>query len=149
MNISTYEARIKALEDQLNPPGPETGLVSVVVTPDITLSDGKSLNAKIAEFMPMQSGEISVAGTPHNTVQFEEGTEFTFTVTPGSDWYGAGIIPKQGMVTGEQGTPLVFTEKVFSDGGVTLNLAPKCGAAKSLPPGDDSPIISINISKNI
>ena len=97
----------------------------------------------------MQSGDISVAGTPHNTVQFEEGTEFTFTVTPGSDWYGAGIVPGQGMVTGEQGVPLVFTANVLSDGGETLNLAPACGATESLPPGDDSPIISIDIAKNI
>lgn len=99
--------------------------------------------------MPMQSGNISVAGTPHNTVQFEEGTEFAFTVTPGSDWYGAASVPGEGMVTGEQGVPLVFTANVFSDGGVTLNLAMPCGAAESLPPGDDSPIIGINIAKNI
>lgn len=96
----------------------------------------------------MQSGDISVEGTPHNTVQFEEGTEFTFTVTPGSDWYGVAIVPEEGMVTGEQGVPLVFTANVLSDG-VTLNLASACGATESLPPGDDSPIIIINIAKNI
>lgn len=37
MNISTYEARIKALEDQLNPPGPAGGLVieSITISPDV------------------------------------------------------------------------------------------------------------------
>ena len=45
MNISTYEARIAALEAQLGPePVPETGLVSIVFDPDIHLKTNKTIN---------------------------------------------------------------------------------------------------------
>lgn len=102
--------------------------------------------------MPMQSGEISIAAAPHSSVQFEEGTEFTFTTTPGSDWYGEGIVPGYGMVTGEQGAPLVVTTSVLktaTQGGFKLYLRPVFGAAESLPPGDESPMIVIEIVKQI
>jgi len=88
MNISTYEARIAALEAQLGPepgPTPETGLASVVVTPDITLSDGTSLNAKLAAMMPV--AESSVNWIDYAAPSLTVGTKYTVRVTPGENWY--------------------------------------------------------------
>lgn len=84
MNISTYESRIKALEDQLNPPGPgtENGLVSVVFTPDIILHGGESLNSKIAALMPMGP----VAHTLEEMTDGFTATEYTVAVTPSQSW---------------------------------------------------------------
>ena len=61
MNISTYEARIKALEDQLNPPGPsgEGGILSVTVTPDITLFDGTTLSDWLSDTLPIAEGVVN------------------------------------------------------------------------------------------
>ena len=89
MNISTYEARIKALEDQLNPPGPAvSGLLSVVVNPEITLADTTSLNAKISEMMPIEPSndpmfirETLLAGA------LVAGNVYNVSVTPSPDWY--------------------------------------------------------------
>lgn len=87
MNISTYEARIAALEAQLGPgpgpSGPTTGLLSVTVNPDITLSDNSSLNDALADLMPIESGDsktLSVTGDINTDV------DYTITATPGSEW---------------------------------------------------------------
>lgn len=84
MNISTYEARIAALEAQLGPgPGPKTGLLSVVFNPDITLDDESSLNEMLADLMPIESGDsktVSVRGFINTDV------DYTVTATPGSEW---------------------------------------------------------------
>ncbi len=86
MNISTYEARIAALEAQLGPgpePVQETGIVSVVVTPDITLSDGTSLNAKLAEMMPIESGQENINTQSVGALE----TQYQVTIKPGTTWH--------------------------------------------------------------
>ena len=112
MNISTYEARIKALEDQLNPPAPggSTGLLSVTVSPDITLSDGTSLNAKLAAMMPLEPGaEQRILDT---NAEFSQDTEYTVTAKPGNEWYGV-VFGQTGQTIGDTaGAP------------VSLNLTP-------------------------
>lgn len=87
MNISTYEARIAALEAQLGPEpgpsGPTTGLLWVTVSPDITLSDNSSLNDALGDLMPIESGDsktLSITGDINREV------DYTVTATPGSEW---------------------------------------------------------------
>lgn len=109
MNISTYEARIKALEDQLNPPGPggSTGLLSVTVSPDITLSDGTSLNAKIAEHMPiLDTGEFPLNFNTQNAL--EDGVAYSVTATPGSTWQASIYNGDEGS-SGTIGQPVTIT----------------------------------------
>lgn len=92
MNISTYEARIAALEAQLGPgpgPIPETGLVSAVVTPDITLDDGTTINSKLAALMPIVSGDDQYLQYT-SASPLTESANYTITITPVSNWY-AGV----------------------------------------------------------
>lgn len=105
MNISTYEARIAALEAQLGPgpgPVPETGLASMVVTPNILLSDGTTINEKLGELLPMISGNKNVQYET-TAEQIPVTTTFNVEITPGSEWYAL-----KGF--GEQGRP-IFGEK--------------------------------------
>lgn len=138
MNISTYESRIKALEDQLNPPGPsgpETGLVSVVVTPDITLSDGTSLNAKLAAMMPKASGREVINENSLGALE----ADYRVTVKPGTDWYAY----KSGTTFGAQG------EQVYNDEHVESGMAfGTTAAATEDTSNQDAPnaVIRINIT---
>ena len=100
--------------------------------------------------MPKQTGGSEINTSPASDAEFEEGTEFTFTITPGTEWYAVGIVPGQGMVPGENGQPLTFTTSVLKtvkQGVSEFYLRPVLGAAESLPPNDDSPIITINITR--
>lgn len=85
MNISTYEARIKALEDQLNPPGPggEPYVISAVVTPNITLNEGGTINEKLAALMPITENQENQNYGASLTV----GDTYTVRVTPGENYY--------------------------------------------------------------
>ena len=52
MNISTYESRIKALEDQLNPPAPEDPeIMSMTITPNKTDVNGNNIQDLINDFI--------------------------------------------------------------------------------------------------
>lgn len=126
MNISTYEARIAALEAQLGPgpgPAPETGLVSMVVTPDILLSDGTTINEKLGELLPMASGTKSVT---YNTTadQIPVTTTFNVEITPGSEWYGLKGFSEQGQpIMGEKGEKTSLSFTTHNEGSRELILA--------------------------
>lgn len=99
MNISTYEARIAALEAQLGPgpgPVPETGIVSIKITPDLTLVGDVSLNSALRERLPLNSGEQEF--TFNSIDHLENGDTYTVKVTPGTTWQ-ANIVD-----SGEPGT---------------------------------------------
>lgn len=135
MNISTYEARIAALEAQLGPgPGPvqETGLVSVVVTPDIALSDGNSLNNIIATHMPLVSGEKIEALTREALA-----TEYTVTITPGSSW--KAFFTGDGSDAGSVGETI---SKVYN---VSENTLTFDVFASSDPLDDEAPFAEIEV----
>lgn len=124
MNISTYEARIAALEAQLGPgPGPETGLVSMVVTPDILLSDGTTINKKLGELLPMISGNKNVH---YETTadQIPVTTTFNVEITPGSEWYGLkGFSEQDKPIFGEKGEKNSISWTPFNEGSRELILA--------------------------
>lgn len=136
MNISTYEARIKALEDQLNPPAPggSTGLLSVTVSPDITLDDGTSLNAKLAAMMPLrwEDGTVDPEYPTDHTMDIEFNTEsqmgssHTVTVKPSVNRYAMSYDKDQHPVFGQLGQEITF-DADLSDG----NLVATFGAADS------------------
>lgn len=142
MNISTYEARIAALEAQQGPePGPvqETGVISITVHPDILLNNGNTLNDKLSLLMPStKEGQIF---SDHTTDTAMEKT-YNITVVPGSAWYGF-----VGNAIGEEpGQPVT--------GSVTLNyeqdhehLAVNAGALSD-PHNESAPylIVSIDVS---
>lgn len=145
MNISTYEARIAALEAQLGPgpgpepgPVPETGLVSVVVTPDILLSDGTTINEKLGEMLPMASGtkKETFATTAD---QIPVTTTFNVDIVPGSEWYGSSGVDGEGQpIFGEKGerTSESFTPQNEASRELILNIFG--GAASSTDTSDPS-----------
>lgn len=146
MNISTYESRIKALEDQLNPPAPSgsTGLLSVVVSPDINLNDGTTLNAKLAALMPVEPDEA-----PHivetNAVVVED-TEYTVTATPGSGWYGVAFGPEGQAIGDTAGTPVSLSLTPTVSGG-DIQLAVTAGASATGTEEGQASIVSLQLSR--
>ena len=137
MNISTYEARIKALEDQLYPPGEATGLLSLIVSPDITLSDSSSLNSKLAELMPVENG-VNVLDFVANALTV--GDKYSFTYTPSSGYYaydfsGGDPVPA--------GTPVTATAEVeFSPDGPHIEMVAVVGPTIDF---DESTAIGISL----
>lgn len=115
MNISTYEARIKALEDQLNPPGPSGG----VAIESITLSpDYGGINAILEDMtFDYESGETDVLQPPWaRNFYAERGTTdaipetIDVTVTPGEGLYAfVRDIGGNTIYYGELGSPATFT----------------------------------------
>lgn len=68
------------------------------------MSDGTTLNAKLAAMMPMASGVKSISIPPETPP--EDGTEYSFVVTPASGdmaGYKAGI---ENTLSDEKGAPL-------------------------------------------
>lgn len=146
MNISTYESRIAALEAQLGPgpgPGPKTGLVSIVFDPDIPLKTNKTINETLSEITPKESGTEMISA---ETKTFDEGDEYSFTITPGNEWYGVGVT-SGGMGSGDRGKPYTAVAQVVKDAdnnNLVLNIG--AGAAATIPPEDqDSPLVQIMI----
>lgn len=111
MNISTYEARIAALEAQLGPepgPGTETGILSVVVEPNIPLEGGSTVNDELSAVMPVTSGNtLGFTKTP--LTPLVESSTYTVTVTPGSNWYAAIDRPHEA----EKGAPVSKTISII------------------------------------
>lgn len=109
MNISTYEARIAALEAQLGPgPGPVTGggILSVVLTPDITLAGNVSLNDGLTGVMPIEYGESK---TKEGICDIEPNTPFNIELTPDSNGYPFYEDPSSGdYVVGDKGQSMKF-----------------------------------------
>ena len=143
MNISTYEARIKALEDQLNPPGPggATGLLSVTVNPDI-----RGVNAQLAAMLPLLTGNREITILDENV---QEGDTFTVSVTPSSDWKAVAFDPDGGggMVPGETGETYTRTFEVHSEddqGYLTVN----CAASEEIPPASETDAALVKIQIN-
>ena len=115
MNISTYEARIAALEAQLGPgPVPETGLVSMVITPDILLTDGTTINEKLNTFLPKESGVENL--TFETTAdQIPVITTFNVEIVPGSEWYAVNGFDEQHDPTfGEKGAKMKTTLDILT-----------------------------------
>lgn len=109
MNISTYEARIAALEAQLGPgPGPVTGggILSVVLTPDITLVGNVSFNDGLTGKMPIEYGESK---TEEGVCDIEPNTPFNIELTPDSNGYPFYEDPSSGdYVIGDKGQSMNF-----------------------------------------
>ena len=142
MNISTYESRIKALEDQLNPPAGANGLLSLVITPDITLSDSSSLNAKLAEMMPVENG-VNVLDFVANALTV--GDNYSFTYTPSAGYYAYGM---DGGDHTPAGTPVTATAEVeFSPNGPHIEMVAVVGPTIEF---DESTAVglSLDISAN-
>lgn len=115
MNISTYESRIKALEDQLNPPAPGGGLVieSITLSPDLG-----GINAILEDMtFDYESGATDGPRPPWaTTFKAESGTAETLpetidvTVTPAEGLYAyARDMGGNTIYYGEIGSPATFT----------------------------------------
>ena len=144
MNISTYEARIKALEDQLNPPAPggSTGLLSVTVSPDITLSGGTSLNAKLAAMMPLEpDARQDIVETD---AEVAEDTEYTVTAKPGSEWYGIVVGPSGRAIGDTAGAPVSLNCTTIIDGH-DIVLGVLGGASTTGTEEGQASVVSLNI----
>ena len=116
MNISTYEARIAALEAQLGPdPGPSGGVAieSITLSPDIN-----GINAILAATQfnyedgePLDDGPAWSRGfnITRNTTETLPST-IEVTVTPRDDLYVMYQDQKNGTIAyGEKGEPVTFT----------------------------------------
>ena len=79
---------------------PVDGLMSVTVTPDITLNDETSLNEKLAELMPIAIGDNQTLSVNATLV---DDTKYTVTITPGSDFFAFGDTLAQ-----QKGEPLTI-----------------------------------------
>lgn len=85
MNISTYEARIAALEAQQGPgPSDEGGILSVTVTPDINLSLGGTLNSWLSDNLPLADGKISQLLSSQDALINDQ--MYEVSATPGGNW---------------------------------------------------------------
>ena len=119
MNISTYESRIKALEDQLNPPGPSGNagnIVSISISPDFG-----NVNSKLAAMMPLRwedgtpNEELSESNRFHKIdISSDEAPEqpeqVSITVTPSSGGYPVAYNQADDQVTfGEKDEPMIVT----------------------------------------
>lgn len=124
MNISTYESRIKALEDQLNPPAPSGGVAieSITLSPDIN-----GINAILAATQfNYEDGESMGDGAPawargfnitRNTTETLPNT-VEVTVTPRDDLYVMYQDQQQGTFAyGEKGETVTFTAYKTSGAG--------------------------------
>ena len=88
------------------------------------MSDGTTLNAKLAALMPMRGGRNGINARPETPL--EEGTEYSFVVTPASgDMAGYDAGPGN-TLSSEEGVPLsgsasvvdgVFSAKTFAFNG--------------------------------
>lgn len=109
MNISTYESRIKALEDQLNPPAPpvdpRTGIQSIVITPDVANS-----NARLASMMPIAPVPYDPDDSPvlftNINSDVDPETEYVITVTPGTEYYASSFSTQLDEVSENPGDPI-------------------------------------------
>ncbi len=141
MNISTYEARIAALEAQMGPgPGPvqETGVVSITVTPNIQLDNG-TLNNKLSQLMPLTTeGPYPVDYTTNTPME----QTYNVTVVPGSAWYGFA-----GEVIGEEPGQPVTSQVTLGYEQNQEHLAFNAGALSD-PANESAPysIVSVDIS---
>lgn len=114
MNISTYESRIKALEDQLNPPGPAGGLVieSITLSPDVA-----GINAVLEEMtFDYESGYPDEIIPWARNFRVTRSTTDTLpqtvdvTITPTEGLYAMFNDTSTGTVSyGEIGAPATFT----------------------------------------
>ena len=153
MNISTYESRIKALEDQLNPPVPgpvaETGLISMTFTPDILLTDGTTINKKLGELLPMESGLQTVSFIT-TTDQIPVTNTFTVNIVPGSEWYAKnGEDEEENPTFGEKGERTYLSVTPHNEGDHDLVLPVSAIAVSTTTPSDPSYVhaaISVHIS---
>ncbi len=110
----------------------------MTVSPDITLEGGTSLNAKLAEIMPLED----------YTDLFNEltgsipGEQYTITATPANDWYA--LVDNQGTYhkggKGESVSIDIVTASEYKEIAVFVMAAPE-------PIGDEFP--EINAQMNI
>ncbi len=116
---------------------PVDGLMSVTVTPDITLSDETSLNEKLAELMPIAIGEQQTLNVHAELVA---DTEYTITITPNSDLYAFGDTLAQ-----QKGEPLTINVTVEN-----LELEFGVGAAETdnMEDQDTTAYIAVSITKD-
>ncbi len=125
MNISTYEARIKALEDQLNPPGPSGGTVieSITLSPDVA-----GINAVLEEMtFDYESGAPDELIPWARKFLVTRSTKDTLpqtvdvTITPTEGLYAMFNDTSTGTVSyGEIGAPATFT--LTMETGPALNI---------------------------
>lgn len=145
MNISTYEARIAALEAQLGPgPGTAKGILSVVVTPDINLNNGSTLNAALAEMMPVtETGDGYSVMVPAGTL----GQSYSITLEVSSDKYAGAFYydesagGRQEIFAENMGEPL--TVQVQTEGTNAKNLSFSVSATN-----DNDDEIMLNVAVN-
>ena len=118
MNISTYESRIKALEDQLNPPEPSGSatIESISISPDIN-----GINAILANAQFNYEDGQTIDGAPewargfnitHKTTEtLPDSVEVT--IVPHNDLYV--VYADQGAYAyGEKGKPVTYTAYMTS-----------------------------------
>lgn len=148
MNISTYEARIAALEAQLGPgPSGGTGLLSVVVTPDVELSDNTTLNEKLAAMMPMEPG--GEQRIEDKSAKIDNSMDYTITVTPASKWYGIISAGISGESIGETAGSPVSLEIAPVTSGDVVKLNFSAGASETSGGDGGASIVVLQLSKEI
>ncbi len=141
MNISTYEARIAALEAQLRP-GSANGILSMTITPDI-VNDGTSLKDRLQTMMPITDEREII----WNLQSALPESEYTVKITPSNGSYAALVINREwhyGTAMGEELTASVPTD---ADGNLEFDAV----SISNIPSGDDRPddvygLLTVSIS---
>ena len=108
------------------------------------MSDGTSLNAKLAAMMPLApDAEQRIKDT---NAHFEGDTEYTVTATPRSGWYGivSGGIGEE--ATGDTaGAPVSLSFTPVNSGG-TVSLIFSAGASATGTDEGQASIVSLSLS---
>ena len=115
---------------------PVDGLMSVTVTPDITLSDETSLNEKLAELMPIAIGDNQTLSVNATLV---DDTKYTVTITPNSDLFAFGD-----TLAEQKGKPLTIDVTVED---LTLEFGVGAAETDSKEDPDTTAYIGVSITK--
>lgn len=151
MNISTYESRIKALEDQLNPPTPSGGaaIESITLSPDYG-----GINARLEKMtFDYESGETDMFQPPWARVFYATSSTtdaipetIDVTVTPSEGLYAfVNDLGSNTKYYGEIGSPATFTVHKKS-GSAEFSIPVGAINSNNLETADHGVIVKITIT---
>lgn len=116
----------------------DNGIQSITISPTIQLTP--SLN----DYLPMSyekfveeypGGNAHLSFTSEN---IHSSTEYSFTVTPGSEWYVADASDPNNIIFSEKGEPLTISATTDADANLSVNLI---AVESASTPGPDSKIV--------
>ena len=116
----------------------DDGIQSITISPTIQLTP--SLN----NYLPMSYERFTEeypGGTAHLSFTSEDihsSTEYSFTVTPGSEWYVADASDPNNIIFSEKGEPLTISATTDADANLSVNLI---AVESASTPGPDSKIV--------